>query len=131
MKKGPDKGPISSVMHMVMVVVVVVVVVMMMVMVLITSKSRSCDGQGKKCSEDIGERLHGILPSCSANNSRLAETRVLHTGFAIQVHGNIEILTGGCSRAVQIVGSSKFAKHHNANARNAAPQGRTFVSNSA
>jgi hypothetical protein len=115
-------------MHMVMMMVVVVMMVMVM---LVTSKSRSCDGQGKKCSEDIGERLHGILPSCSANNSRLAETRVLHTGFAIQVHGNIEILTGGCSRAVQIVGSSKFAKHRNANARNAAPQGRTFVSNSA
>ncbi len=48
------RGPISSVMHHVVMVVMMVVVVMMMVM-LITSKSRSCDGQGEKCSEDIGE----------------------------------------------------------------------------
>jgi hypothetical protein len=46
MKKAPVKGPISLVMHMVVMVVVVVVVV---------SKSRSCDGQGEKCSENVGE----------------------------------------------------------------------------
>jgi hypothetical protein len=53
-KKAPVKGPISLVMHMVVMMVVVVVVVVMM-MVRIAGKSRGCDSQGEKCSEDIGE----------------------------------------------------------------------------
>ena len=48
MKKAPVKGPIS------LAVVMMVMLVMVMVM-RVAGKSRGCDSQGEKCSEDIGE----------------------------------------------------------------------------
>jgi len=47
-KKAPVKGPIS------LAVVMMVMLVMVMVM-RVAGKSRGCDSQGEKCSEDIGE----------------------------------------------------------------------------
>ncbi|MBU6464133.1 MAG: hypothetical protein KGK01_06460 [Bradyrhizobium sp.] len=49
-KKAPFKGPISLVM-----VMMVVVMMVMMVVMHVAGKSRGCDSQGEKCSEDISE----------------------------------------------------------------------------
>jgi hypothetical protein len=48
-KKAPVKGPIS------LAVVMMVMLVMMVMVMRVAGKSRGCDSQGEKCSEDIGE----------------------------------------------------------------------------
>lgn len=46
-KKAPVKGPIS--------LAVVMMVMLVMMVMRVAGKSRDCDSQGEKCSEDIGE----------------------------------------------------------------------------